>query len=148
MDNLNVYRESLKYKDEVNNSLKSVSHILNTLKTRIYTPELIEMDMKYTSYKEGNLEFKDYITYLITKAKERGVDIKTYSNILLLNKTLDMEKALDFAKANKERDKLIDAIGKRSSKADMEELVLKTVEFKSEKINTNESYNRMLWIGQ
>ena len=79
MENLNVYRNSLAYKKEVDSGLKSIKTALSMLKAKIYSKELLEMDMNYSAYKEGNMEFKAYLSYLIKEAKEKNIDIKAYT---------------------------------------------------------------------
>jgi len=140
LDNLNVYRDSLKYKEEVDKHLNVLTHILTNLKIKIYSSELLELDNKYSQYKANTLEFKDYLTYLIQGAKNKALDIKGFTNIYLLSQTLIEEENIDFKKANNQRDDLIDKLQKQLSKNSLEELVLKTVEFRSERISQKDFY--------
>jgi len=57
MDNLNVYRNSIKHKDEIDKSIGSISRILTNLKIKIYSKGLLDLDYKYSQYKAGNIEF-------------------------------------------------------------------------------------------
>ncbi len=135
VDNLNVYRDSLKYKDEIDKHLNAITYILSNLKTKIYSQELLDLDNKYSQYKANTLEFKDYLAYLIQAVKNKAIDIKGFTNIYLLSQTLTEEGNIDFKKANNQRDDLIDKLQKKLSKKSLEELVFKTVEFRSEKIS-------------
>ena len=141
IDNLSVYRNSLTHKEEVDKHLKTLNHILSNLKSKIYSKELLDFDMKYSAYKANNMEFKDYLGSLIAIAKSKGIDIKSLPNIVLLNQTLGEEGRIDFKKANNERDDLIDKLQKKLSRNALEELVLKTVEFRSEKISQKNFYS-------
>ncbi|MDP2929304.1 MAG: hypothetical protein Q8O01_04490 [Candidatus Omnitrophota bacterium] len=141
LDNLNVYRDSLKYKDEVDKHLNALTHILTNLKVKIYSPELLELDTKYSQYKAGTLEFKDYLAYLIQAAKNRAIDIKAFTNIYLLSQALKGEGDIDFKKANNQRDDLINRLQKKLSKKSLEELVAKTVGFRSGKISQGDFYS-------
>ncbi len=140
IENLNVYRESLKYKAEVDKELQTLTHILNNLKRHIYPKELFELDMKYTAYKADALDFKEYIRYLMAKAKRGAIDVARYKDAYLLNQVLEEEANVDFTKANRERDVVIDRLQKKLSRADMEELVLKTLEVKTEKMSQRHFY--------
>lgn len=140
LDNLNVYRDSLKYKDEVDKHINTLTHILTNFKIKIYSPELLELDNKYSQYKACTLEFKNYLNYLIQTAKNKALDIKGFTNIYLLSQTLLEEENINFKKANNQRDYLIDKLEKMLSKKSLEELVLKTVEFKSERISQKDFY--------
>ncbi len=140
IDNLNIYRDSLKYKNETDKQINALTHILNNLKAKIYSQDLLDLDTKYSQYKAGSLEFKDYLAYLIQTAKHKLIDIKPFTSIYLLSQTLAEEGNVDFRKANNERDDLIDRLQKKLSKKSLEELVLKTVEFKKERISQKDFY--------
>ena len=141
VENLYIYRNSVKNREAIDRYLKSLSHILSNLKAKIYSKELFEFDLKYGQYKADNLEFKDYLSYLIQKSKERSVDIKKLTDIYLLSQALDEESKIDFNRANNERDSLIDLLQKKLSKRMLEELVVKSVEFKSDKISQKDYYS-------
>lgn len=144
VDNLNVYRDFIPHKDEVETFLKSLSCVLTNLKIKIYSKELLEFDMKYSRYKADNMGFGEYLGYLLGAAKAKAIDIKPYHNIYLLNEAQQRESDIDFNKANNERDQLIDMLHKRLSKNAMEELVVKTVEFKAEKISQRDFYSYLI----
>ncbi len=138
--NLNIYRESLPGRQEIDGYLGTLYHILSDLKRRIYSDELLELDIKYTQYKANKLELRDYVSYLIEKAKERFIDIKSLTNLFLLNEALQEEGKIEFKKANIERDELIDEFKRMLSKEGMEELLNKTMEFKAERGYGTEFY--------
>ncbi|MCX5679107.1 MAG: hypothetical protein NTZ95_00270, partial [Candidatus Omnitrophica bacterium] len=144
VDNLHIYRNSVKNKEAIDRYLKSLSHLLSNLKTKIYSKELFEFDLKYIQYKASRLEFKGYLSYLIQKAKERSIDIKKLTDIYLLSHALDEESRIDFEKANNERDSLIDLLQKKLSKRMLEELVVKSVEFKADKISQKDYYGYLV----
>lgn len=144
VENLKVYRNSLLYKEDVESSLKSLSYILTNLKIKIYSRELLEFDIKYSQFKADNMEFKDYLAYLLGEAKAKSIDIKPYNNISLLSRAEQAEAAIDFNKANNERDELIDVLQKKLSKNAMEDLVAKTVEFKRENIAQKDFYDYLV----
>jgi len=158
VDNLNVYRNSLKNKAEIEKDLKALSHILSNLKLKIYSKELLELDSKYSQYKSETIDFKDYLKYLINISKKltnasSGEDTKTGTvprplsptrsglPLFLLGQVLELETSIDFKKANTERDALIDKLQKKLSKNSLEELVLKTVEFKAERLSQKDFYS-------
>lgn len=140
LKNLKVYRDSLNYKDEADGHLKNLSQALSLLKTKIYSKELLEFDMKYSQYKADNIDFKEYLGYLAGKAKTSGVDVASLPNIFLLYQVLSEESEIDFKKANAERDELIDRLHKRLSINALQELVLRTVEFSANKTAQKDFY--------
>jgi len=141
VDNLSVYRESLKHKKDVEKHLNSLNHILNNLKRNIFSKELLDLDTKYSQNKAGNTEFKEYFLYVANKAKEKNVRIKNLINLSLLVNSLEQEDSINFKVANTERDELIDGLQKILSKNEIKELVSKTVELKTEKISQKDFYS-------
>ena len=141
VDNLKVYRDSLAHKEEIDKNLMTLSYILSNLKSKVYSKELLDFDIKYDAYKASNIEFKDYLSFLIVIAKSKAIDINTLSNIYLLNQTLEKEGKIEFKKANNERDDLIDRLQKKLSKNALKELVVKIVEFRSKKISQENFYS-------
>jgi len=126
LKNLNIYRESLDYKEDANRHLRELKYFINNLKRHIFPKELLELDIKYTQYKARNLKFKDYLIFLLSKARQEGIDIRLYPNIYLLSQSLKEEDKIDFQKANKERDRLIDELQQVLSKRELKELAAKT----------------------
>ncbi|MFH1190192.1 MAG: hypothetical protein V1682_05815 [Candidatus Omnitrophota bacterium] len=144
VENLKVYRNSLQHKEEIEGSLKSISYALTNLKIKMYSEELLEFDTKYSQFKADNIGLKEYLAYLFGKAKEKSIDIKAFENISLLSRAQAEESAINFNKANNERDALIDMLQKKLSKNAMEGLVAKTVEFKAENISQKEFYDYLV----
>ncbi|MFH1846782.1 MAG: hypothetical protein ABH869_04420 [Candidatus Omnitrophota bacterium] len=144
LKNLKIYRDSLLYKDEVNEFLKILTHILNNLKRHIYPRNLLKVDMAYNSYKSGNMEFRDYLNFLIETAKQNGILIKKFTNVYLIGQAMQMEERIDFKKANIERNILVDELKKGLSRNEIKKLVANTVDFKTKKISRKTFYNFLL----
>lgn len=144
LDNLKVYRDSLTNKAAIDKHLNALSRILSNLKIKIYSQELLEFDSKYSQYKAGNLKFKDYLSGVLDLAGRKTIDIKQFKNIYLLHRALSDESGIDFKKANFQRDDFIDKLRKKLSRKSLEELAIKTVEFKSEKISQKEFYTYLI----
>jgi adenosine deaminase len=142
--NLKVYRDSLSYKPEVNKYLEELTHILNNLKRHIFTPELLKIDMAYNAYKAGNMDFRDYLQFLIKEADENAINVKTYKNLYLLSQAMEMEDEVDFKKANSERGILIEELKGSLSREEVRGLVSKTVEFKTKRLSRRAFYNYLL----
>ncbi|MFH1837732.1 MAG: hypothetical protein ABH862_06445, partial [Candidatus Omnitrophota bacterium] len=120
--NLKVYRDSLAYKEKVDEFLKNLTHVLNNLKRHIFTPELLKMDMEYIAYKSGNKDLREYLEFLLKLAKRSAIQIRDFQNLYLLFQAIEQEDDIDFERANIERNKLVDELKKVSSKNDLKEL--------------------------
>ncbi|GEM_PF-2545701 len=142
--NLKVYRDSLAYKEKVDKYLKELTHIMNNLKRHIYTPELLKIDMAYNAYKEENMDFREYLGFLVARAKEGGINIKQFTNLYLLARAMDLERRIDFEKADAERDALVDELKENLSRNEVRELVGESVDFKTRKISRKTFYDYLL----
>jgi hypothetical protein len=138
--NLDAYIASNSHKEQIEKHLKSLSYILTNLKLRIYSKDLLDFDTRYSQYKADNLPFKDYLDYLVSRSKAARIAFDSYTNILLLSKVMADESKIDFKAANKQRDELIDRLQKKLPKIVMDELVVKTVEFKADRISHKDYY--------
>ncbi|NQU95250.1 MAG: GNAT family N-acetyltransferase [Candidatus Omnitrophica bacterium] len=135
LENLKLTKNSLKHKDAIDKYLKSLEHVLNNLRRNIYSKELLEFDENYVNYRENTFGFKDYLSYLIKTAKEENIDTEAFPNIYLLEESFGQEDGMDFKEVTRERKKLIDEFQKILSKRALEEIILKTVQFKTKKIS-------------
>gem|GEM_PF-3687700 len=144
LKNLDVYQSSLSYKDEVDRYLKQLNHVLNNLKIHVFSKELFELDNKYGQYRAENIEFKDYMIYLLAKAKRQGINIRNFANIYLLSQSLEQEERINFKKANNERDALVARLQEILSRKELKELVSKTVSFKNKRISQNDFYDYLI----
>ena len=140
INNLKAYRNSLKYKDRADKYISSLVRAINTLKLNIYSKELMDLDKRCSQYKANKTDFKDYLFCLMKYAAKKGIDINRLANIDRLRQALGSENDIDFKKANAERDDLIDRLQKCMSKDLLKELVLKTIEFKEERISQRDFY--------
>ncbi|MGB3082668.1 MAG: hypothetical protein WBB86_06760, partial [Candidatus Omnitrophota bacterium] len=148
LDNLKMYRDSLGYKDIAENIIRSINHALNSLKLRIYPKELLEFDLEYARHKAGNIEFKEYLKYLLDTASRKGIDISDLANIGLLNQSLEKEEKINFKKADDEKQILIGQLQKALSRGEIEELIMKTFEFEKERLSRAEFYEYLILKGK
>jgi len=146
--NLDVYRNSFDYKPEAYKYLKELDQPVNALKKHIFSDELLEIDTKYAQYKSNAIEFKDYLGYLMTIAKERAIKTRSFPNLYLLGHSLEEEENIDFRKANSQRDAFIEKLQRILSRNEMAELVSKTVQFRNKTIPENEFYEYLMGKGE
>jgi hypothetical protein len=141
LENLEIYRDSLLYKEDVFAILEDLSRALNTFKKSIYSRDLINLDMAYNAYKSGKMALRDYLVELLRSARESSLSIEPYANVYTLSHALEMEKAIDFERANRERNALISELEKKLSKNELKGLVEKTLEFRTKRISSGAFYN-------
>jgi len=133
--NLSVYRETIKDKSTIDRLVKNISYLLTNLKMHIFSGPLIELDKKRAAFRKGNLDFKVYLEFLLESARKEQIALDRYPHLSSIAQVLLFEKGIDFKKAEKERDRLIDILQKSLSKTELEELVEKMVLFKFNRIS-------------
>ncbi|MEA3490004.1 MAG: hypothetical protein U9R44_06685 [Candidatus Omnitrophota bacterium] len=142
--NLKVYRDSLSYKKEVDDYLKQLTHILNNLKRHIFTSDLLKIDMAYNAYKRLNMELQEYLEFLFERAKMEALQVKKFANLYLLSQSMEMEKNVDFKKANAERYALVKGLKKRLSRNEVKKLMSHAIEFKTKRMSRKAFYGYLL----
>jgi hypothetical protein len=140
LKNLNIYQESLAYKDEVDEILQLLHYYLSNLKCHIYSRELKEFDDKRKEYADERIGLAEYLAYLSPLAQELTLDLSRGKNIHKLIKVIEEEKGIDFKEANIERKQLINRLTKRLSTRELETLVRKSVLFKEGRIKETDFY--------
>jgi len=144
LKNLNVYKDFLMHKEDSELYLEQIESVFNVLKKKIYSEPLLKFDEKYTGYKEGVLELKDYIAFLSKNAREKNIDTKRFPNVYLLAKSLETEMNIDFKRAEKEREILIFEAEKRFSKNSLRVLLEKLAAFKNEEESRENFYKFLI----
>ncbi|MFH1846366.1 MAG: hypothetical protein ABH869_02285 [Candidatus Omnitrophota bacterium] len=147
-ENLNIYKENIKHKHSVNSFLENTSRVMTSLKKQIYSSNLVEMDKQYMMYKNGEISFKTYLSYLIEQAGFKGLNIKNLSNLYLIQQIFDVENQIDFKKANKERDAFIERLRQNLARNKIQELVQKITEYKTGIIKQGKFYDYLLETGE
>ncbi|OGW99778.1 MAG: hypothetical protein A3I73_06420 [Omnitrophica bacterium RIFCSPLOWO2_02_FULL_45_16] len=142
--NLRIYRDSLAHKDEADRYIKSIGYILDNLKRRVYSQELLEFDAYYTKYKDNKIGFKEYMIYLMMAAEKRMIDIKAFQDIYMLSQALEQEDKISFKRANNEKDEIVDRLKKVLSRNELGELMTKVGQLKTERIPQADFYSYLV----
>ncbi|MBF0217080.1 MAG: hypothetical protein HQL30_08820 [Candidatus Omnitrophica bacterium] len=146
--NLKVYRDSLGYKGEVDKYIDELTYILSNLKRHIFGEKLLELDEAYAAYKAGTRDLRSYLDFLVKTCGANGIDTAGFRNISSLMRSVSMEGGINFDKANKEKEVLLDELKKALSKYDKEELVAKVLDFRIKKISMKGFYGYLIEKGR
>gem|GEM_PF-2785642 len=141
LENLNAFTSSYPLKEDTEKYFNQIKAAINKLKSYIYGDELKELDLKMQDYEAKKLSFTDYVKYLEGLGVKYKINMRQYENLFKLISVLIYEKKIDFNIVDKERAALIDAITKKLDKAQLSELVNKSLEFKLSKISSAEYYD-------
>ena len=83
----------------------------------------------------------DYLRFLVDEARSEGIKIEKFENLSSIVALLDMEKDIDFKKADTEREYLIDQLNASLSQRGLERLAMKTLEFSRGDMTMMDFYN-------
>ena len=135
VENVKAFRKTVFERLDNEKNIDGLINSLEVLREHIYSKELLSLSKKSLLNKEGKIPFGEYWDELENLSKTYNISYGEYRDLSLLARTKDLEKDIDFEKANNERKKLIDVLSKDISKPDLESLVLKSVDFKLGKLS-------------
>ncbi|HTL70163.1 MAG TPA: hypothetical protein VL404_02610, partial [Candidatus Eisenbacteria bacterium] len=133
-ENLDSFKILIEKKASIRKELKGLKRAVAELQGKVYSPALREMTGRKLLHKNGDIQFTDYWQYFSALASANGVDYAVYPNLRKLASTVELEKEIDFKKAGAERDALIEELGRKLPKPELEKLVLQALQFKQNKI--------------
>ncbi len=139
-ENLEQFRSICEINESTGRDMKGFLAALKSLQNKVYSKELIELDSNPALHNGGKISFRARLEMANSLAVRVGVDHQRYRNLSKLAESLKLERGISFDKANGERDALIDALSKLLAKQDLEQLVLRSLSFKSGKISKGEYY--------
>ncbi|MBU0604710.1 MAG: hypothetical protein KKH77_00275, partial [Candidatus Omnitrophica bacterium] len=139
-ENLEQFRAVYTANSEIRADINKLLSALKSLQDKIYSQELKDLTTNSVLHKNGKLTFTQRWDLVKGLAAKTGTDYRAYENLTRLVESLKLEKGISFEKANKERDALIDALSKKAIKQDLEQLVLKSLSYKTGKISNSEYY--------
>ena len=138
--NLSVYRESLTYKDNVDKYLAVLRHYIENLKPPIFSSDIEKLDNEKKLYNDNKNKLKDYVLYLNNISEAKNIDINRFKNLNKLITLIEDEGNINFKRAEKEREILIDLLTKKLSKLEISILVEKSIDFKENNISASDFY--------
>jgi NifU-like protein involved in Fe-S cluster formation len=133
--NVETFKSLIEQKPRIRQELKSLKKSLKNLGDSIYSPQLKEVLNKRLLHQNGDIKFTEYWQAFSQKAKEKGIDFHAYPNLDKLSKTMALENKIDFKAASTERDTLMESLGQVLEKKNLQDLILKSLEFKKNKIS-------------
>ncbi|MCX5665841.1 MAG: hypothetical protein NT036_02165, partial [Candidatus Omnitrophica bacterium] len=139
-ENVEEFKRVFEIQGSTAKDIANLISALDGLKERIYSDDLKALDKNSVLHKDGKITFTDRWNLINSLGAKLGIRHQMYENLAKLVESLKLEKGIDFAKANKERDALIDILSKKMAKQDLEQLVLKSLSFKTNKISQGEYY--------
>lgn len=131
--NVEAYQSASVQKERVLHLLDSEKQALVSLKSKILNPALAKFDARLSGYQEGTLSFGDYVSALTQAHQNAGLGDMD----LLLEQFMaayGIEKSLDFNVVESQRASVIEKIAKKSSEAELHELLAESLAYRLGKI--------------
>ncbi|KJJ84467.1 conserved hypothetical protein, secreted [Candidatus Omnitrophus magneticus] len=144
IENLKIYRDSIKEKEKIDRIIGLLSSLINNLKNKIFSQELMDVDSKRIEYSEGKIEFKEYFLFLLLKSDEFGINLEKFPNVFLLKQAIDAEGKIIFKQAEIERDKIIDKLRNTLSERELAEFIIKIDGIRKGAIFNDEFYEYLI----
>ena len=104
---IELYRELVKDRESANAFLDKIERSLRTLKPKLFSPALLEFDLKMAGYLKGELPVTDYFDVLTAESEKQGISLLGYPALLVLKEVRQKESGIDFKKSNEELQKII-----------------------------------------
>jgi len=136
-NNLEAFKESLPFKKEAKSYFSRLGNYLGQLKSHLYNPELFEIDKKQLAYDIRLYSLNDYCLYLDGFLNDKNQVKKYYPNFYKLLQAINMEKTLDFAKAEEERTKLLTELTGVVPEEDIKKLLDKGLAYQKEQMSAS-----------
>ncbi len=146
------FNRVIKYSSDPQVFLTQVEQAIKALKPLVYNKQLKELEEKEALFNDKKIELNDYLDYLTQTAKKLNLDIlNPYTNITLLQNSLNLEKDLKPEKAQEELrlylTVLTQNLSSKSKTKDLEELTQKSLLFQQEKIAPVKFYSFLKTLG-
>ncbi len=133
-ENVDVFKELIDNKLVIRQELRGLKKAISELERKIYPSVLQELTSHKLLHKNGDIKFTEYWSYFSKLAQDKGVDYRKHTNLKKLAQAVDLEGEIDFRRAGIERDYLIEELGEKLPKSELERLVLQALQFKQSKI--------------
>jgi len=138
--NLDSFLNIEAYKEQGLSDLENLKAVAEALKPHIYGAQLKQLDDKKASFEKKELPLADYCTYLKGAASHKGVRYDSYSQLKNFLESFEIEKTIDFKKAETQRSAFIQGLAQKLQGEAVKDLIARTQAFKDRNISAAEFY--------
>jgi hypothetical protein len=134
--NVEAYRQSAPRIEEIKKSLAQKKATLDQEKARVFTPQLKTLEAAVEAYREGQSSLGNFVEILTNPS----LHLEVPSSLRIFQKTLAIEKTLNFKQVERERADLIDHLVQQLSRREMDELTRHSVAYRSSQVSYADFY--------
>ncbi|MBI3306355.1 MAG: redoxin domain-containing protein, partial [Candidatus Omnitrophica bacterium] len=139
-ENRQAYLDSLEYKDRDEAVLSELEKVLNGVTRFVFSPELRELNRRRSGFYEEGRELVAYVRYLVETAGKLNITLDDYPGLHSLLSLIDLEKQIDFDKAETEISQLTDDLKKILSREKLSRFLTNTIQFRMKKMKRADYY--------
>ncbi|HOW59413.1 MAG TPA: hypothetical protein PLO78_06795, partial [Candidatus Omnitrophota bacterium] len=133
-ENRKAYVEALDFKGRDEKILAELNKLLEGVSRFIFSEEIRELNRRRGAFQEGGPELVAYVRYLVELGRKRHIALDDYPGMHSLLELVDLEKKVDFEKAEKETDLLINDLKHILSREKLSRFLTNTVHFRMKKM--------------
>jgi hypothetical protein len=133
-ENRAAYVDALQFKDRDEKILAELGKVLEGVSRFVFPEEMRELVRRRAAFQEGGPELVAYVRYLVELARKHNVALDDYPGMHSLLELVDLEKQIDFEKAEKETDGMINDMKRVLSREKLSRFLTNTVHFRMKKM--------------
>ncbi|MEI7752521.1 MAG: hypothetical protein WCJ71_10600, partial [Candidatus Omnitrophota bacterium] len=133
-ENRKAYVDALQFKDRDEKILVELNKVLEGISRFVFPEEMRELTRRRAAFQEGGPELVSYVRYLVELARKHNIALDEYPGMHSLIQLVDLEKQVDFDKAEKETDDLINDLKRVLSREKLSRFLTNTVHFRMKKM--------------
>jgi hypothetical protein len=169
IENLRVFREVMKQKEETDAFLNKMEDVIKRMKQKVFSKELLELDEKEIAYEKGTISFDEYSVFLSGKIRPdvsvrgapNGASVRNpktlpdsrqaseiqnaemYPNFRLLIEVLEKQNEIDLEKVEKERNQAVESLSQKLTKDELAKLIKEGIEFRLGKVSIEDHFREL-----
>lgn len=147
-ENIEAFKKMMDKKALCAGQTEKLIAALEALEPKVYSDDLRQLNKNSILHRDGKLSFTAHWDFVSKLARRNNIEIKIFDNLSRLLETIELEKEIDFNKANAERKALIDELSKVLPKRELEKLVLESLNFKMGKISQGEFHQYLVRLAE
>ncbi|MGB2601756.1 MAG: hypothetical protein WBD12_07155, partial [Candidatus Omnitrophota bacterium] len=147
-DNLDSFRRVASERVDRTENIIALLDQLDLMEEEVCSEELRTLNRNAVLHRGGRMGFTDHWKYINELAAAKDVDLSKYPELSKLLQSIELEEKIDFAKANRERGRLINELSREMDKDELETLVLKSLEFKQSKMSQRDFHSYLIDLAE
>ncbi|MBU1784090.1 MAG: hypothetical protein KKG95_01935, partial [Candidatus Omnitrophica bacterium] len=148
LKNYHAFMGLLDKKERNMKLVAALREALYALEDHVFSKELKALNRNSVLANDNGKAFTERWYFIEEIGRKRGVGCARYPNVGALMKAAEIEKAVNYAAVNRQRDAALDILTNRLKRDSLEELILRSLSFKLGKISKSQFYSYILTLAK